>query len=112
MKNRTIVEAIRATVARPFITRRLPWRRIAVALAAVFVVICAALSAFASQLVLNSTGGTMTLGKDFVLKGSSVTSPPGTLSIDSPITSVGGSIVVTYTCTGGSFTFKSTNGAA
>ena len=110
MRNRNIVEAVADAAARPVIRPRLPGRRIAVALAAALVVLSAAPGAFASQLVLNSTGGTMTLGAAFVLEGSTVTIPSGTLSIRCPITSVGGSIVVTYTCTGGSFTFKSTDG--
>ena len=110
MKNRNIVGAVWTAPAKPVATLGLPWRPIAVALAAAFVTISAASGAFASQLVLNSTGGTMTLGTDFVLAGSTVTIPSGTLSIDCPITSVGGSPVVIYTCTGGSFTFQSTDG--
>jgi len=52
----------------------------------------------------------MTLGTDFMLTGSTVSSPPGTLSIDYPITSVGGDTTLVYTCTGGSFTFQTTDG--
>lgn len=64
----------------------------------------------ASRLVLNSNGGTATLGTDFMVTSAGVTSPAGALSIDCPITSVGGSPVLKYTCTGGSFRFHSTNG--
>ncbi len=111
MKNRSIVEAVPAALARPVITLELRWRRIAIALAVALVMISAAPGAFASQLVLKSTGGTMTLGTDFILDGSTVATPAGTLSIDCPITSVGvGTYVITYTCTGGSFTFQSTDG--
>ena len=111
MKNRSIGESVPAALALPVITLRSLWRRIAFALPAAFIVISAASGAFASQLVLKSTGGTMTLGTDFVLEGSAVASPAGTLSIDCPITSVGvGTYVITYTCTGGSFTFQSTDG--
>lgn len=111
MRNRGVVEAAPGALARPVITLRLPLRRIAVAVAVALVVICAAPGAFASQLVLNSTGGTMTLGTDFVLEGSTVTNPAGTLSIDCPITSVGvGTYLITYTCSGGSFSYQSTDG--
>jgi len=69
--------------------------------------ICLAPGAFASQLVLNSAGGTASLGSAFVLTGSAVANPPGTLSIDCPITSLAGS---TYSCAGGSFSFHSNDG--
>ncbi len=53
----------------------------------------------------------MTLGTDFVLEGSTVTNPSGTLSIDCPITSVAsGTYAITYNCSGGSFSFQSTDG--
>ena len=67
-------------------------------------------SAFASQLVFKSGGGTATLGNDFIVTSASVTSPAGTMSLDCPITSVGGGTTVTYACTGGSFSFQSTDG--
>ena len=111
MKNRSIAEAVPVALTRPIITLGLGWRRIAVALAAVFIVISAATGAFASQLVLNSKGGTMTLGTDFVLEGSTIASPAGTLSIDCPITTVGsGTYAITYNCSGGSFSFQSSDG--
>jgi hypothetical protein len=109
MKSQRVVEAIPAALARPVITPGLSWRGIAVV--AILSVISAASVAFASQTILNSTGGTATLGSDFVLTGSTVTSPPGTLSIDCHITSVGGSTTVTYACTGGSFSFNSADGS-
>jgi len=67
-------------------------------------------AAFASQLLFNSTGGTATLGNDFILTSASVPSPAGTLSLECPITSVGGGTTITYACTGGSFSFQSTDG--
>jgi len=83
--------------------------RISVAFAAL-IMLSAVPSAFASQLVLNSTGGAATLGSDFKLTGSAVANPAGTLSLDCPITSVGGGTTLDYKCTGGSFTFNSTDG--
>jgi Abnormal spindle-like microcephaly-assoc'd, ASPM-SPD-2-Hydin/NHL repeat len=85
-------------------------REICVALTALFALIFVAPDAFASQLVLNSTGGTATLGTDFTLTNSTVTSPAGTLSLDCPITSFGGGTTLDYHCTGGSFTYVSTDG--
>ena len=79
--------------------------------AVIALALAAAPSVFARQLVLNSTGGTMTLGTDFVLTNSAVTAPAGTLSLDCPITSVGGSPVLVYSCTGGSFAYQSTDGS-
>ena len=67
-------------------------------------------SSLASQLVLNSSGGSATLGNDFIVSGAAVTNPAGTMSLDCPITSVGGGTTVTYACTGGSFSFQSTDG--
>jgi len=67
--------------------------------------------AFASQMILNSTGGTMTIGTDFVLSGATVANPAGTLSIDCPITTIGnGTYLITYNCTGGSFSYQSSDG--
>src|SRR5208283_3339104 len=111
MKNRSAVEVVPAAPARGVITLGLPWRRIAIALAVALLVISAAPGAFASQLVLKSTGGTASLGTDFLLNGSAVASPAGTLSIDCPITSVAsGTYAITYHCSGGSFSFHSTDG--
>jgi hypothetical protein len=60
------------------------------------VAITTATGAFASQLVLNSTGGTMTIGTDFVLSGATVANPAGTIAIDCPITTIGnGTYLVT-----------------
>jgi sugar lactone lactonase YvrE len=50
------------------------------------------------------------LGSDFVVTSANVVSPPGTVSFDCPITSVGGGSPVVYACTGGSFSFQSTDG--
>src|SRR5258708_39137129 len=89
----------------------LAWRRIAIATAVALFVLSATPSTFASQLVLNSTGGAMTIGTDFVLTGANVASPAGTISIDCPITSIGnGTYLVTYNCTGGSFSYQSNDG--
>ena len=87
------------------------WRRTVMVLAAALVVDSTVAPAFASQLVINSTGGTMTIGTDFVLSGATVADPAGTVSIDCPITSVGnGTYLVTYNCTGGSFNYQSNDG--
>jgi hypothetical protein len=112
MKIRSGVGAVLPALDRPvIIITRSPWRRIAVALAAAFLAISAAPGAFASQLVLKSTGGTASLGTDFLLEGSAVASPAGTLSIDCPITSVAsGTYAIKYYCSGGSFAFQSTDG--
>ncbi len=81
------------------------------ALAVALVVISVVPRAFASQLVINSTGGTMTIGTDFVLSGATVANPAGTVSIDCPITSVGnGTYLITYNCSGGSFSYQSNDG--
>ena len=82
--------------------------RFALALMAVFLIL--ALPAFGSRQVFNSSGGTVTLGTDFVLSGATTTNPAGTLSINCPITSVGGSSPLIYSCTGGSFNFQSNDG--
>jgi hypothetical protein len=88
-------------------------RRTAMALAVALVVISVAPHAFAGQLVINSTGGTMTIGTDFVLSGATVANPAGTVSIDCPITSVGnGTYLITYNCSGGSFHYQSNDGTS
>jgi hypothetical protein len=108
MKHRTIAEAVATPIQRAIPTIK-PWRRMVVALAAAVIVVFASRAAVASQLVLGSTGGTATLGSDFIVAGSSVANPAGTISLDCPITSVGGTSPVKYTCTGGSFTFQSSD---
>ncbi len=88
------------------------WRRAAMALTVALVAISLAQGAFASQLVIDSTGGAMTIGTDFVLSGATVANPAGTVSIDCPITSVGnGTYLITYNCSGGSFNYQSNDGA-
>ncbi len=53
----------------------------------------------------------MTIGTDFVVTGATVANPAGTISIDCPITSIGnGTYLVTYNCSGGSFSYKSNDG--
>ena len=54
--------------------------RLALSVAAVFLVICVATGAFASQLILNSTGGSMSIGTDVVISGATVANPAGTIS--------------------------------
>jgi streptogramin lyase len=69
-------------------------------------------SAFAGNLVLNASGGTVTLtSSDWTLTGASVASPAGTASFDCPITNVQqGTYQITYTCSGGNYTFQSNDG--
>jgi len=111
LEHQPIAESVPALLAQPVVIRRLRWRRIATALAVALLVISATRGAFASQLVLNSTGGTMALSTDFVLSGATVANPAGTISIDCPITSVGyGTYLVTYNCSGGSFSYQSNDG--
>jgi hypothetical protein len=66
---------------------------------------------FAGNLVLNATGGTLTVGSDFTLTGATTSNPAGTLTFDCPITSITGTYTVDYACTGGSFTFTSNDGS-
>ena len=88
-----------------------PFRRMVLSVAAALVVISTASGAFASQLVLNSTGGAMSIGTDFVLTGATVANPAGTISIHCPITSVGnGTYLVTYNCSSGQFSYQSIDG--
>jgi sugar lactone lactonase YvrE len=61
---------------------------------------------------LDANGGTLALGTDFTLTGAAVTSPAGTASFDCPITSTAvGTYAIKYYCSGGSYTFQSTDGA-
>ncbi len=111
MKIQNVVESVSAPLGRPAVAQGSLWRRIAIALTVALVAICMATGAFASQLVLNSTGGAMMIGTDFVLSGATVANPAGTLSIDCPITSIGnGTYLVTYNCSGGSFSYQSNDG--
>ena len=110
MKNHAVVASVPAVLPQPVITPGSLWRRFAIALAIALVVFSAAPSTFASQLVLKSTGGAMTIGTDFVLTGATVANPAGAISIDCPITTVGnGTYLVTYNCTGGSFSYQSSD---
>jgi|GEM_PF-1336133 len=85
--------------------------RIALSLAATLLILSAGSAAFAAQLILNSIGGAMSIGADFVLTGATVTKPAGTIDIDCPITSVGnGTYLITYNCSGGSFNYQSSDG--
>src|SRR5579863_4201986 len=111
MNYQSVVEGWQSVLSRRNFTKRLAWRRIAIAIAVALFVISPARGAFASQLILNSTGGAMTIGTDFVLTGATVASPAGTIAIDCPITSVGnGTYLITYNCTGGSFSYQSNDG--
>ena len=103
MQNRFFIQALFAAIKPPFALRQ-----IVLSLATALAVISAASGAFASQLVLDSTGGAMSIGTDFVLTGATVANPAGTISIDCPITSVGrGTYLITYNCSGGSFKYQS-----
>ncbi len=68
-------------------------------------------SAFAGNLVINATGGTVALGAAFTLTSAAVTSPAGTASFDCPITGTtyAGNATI-YNCSGGSYTFQSNDG--
>ena len=79
-------------------------------LATVAVLLFLALPAFASQQVFNGSGGTATVGTSFELSGATVTNPAGTMSLNCPITSEGGSYPLIYSCTGGSYDFQSNDG--
>src|ERR1700721_1455604 len=110
MNHQNVVDTPQAVLSQSTVTLRLEWRRIAIGIAVALFVISAARGAFASQLVVNSTGGTATLGSDFTLTGASVSSPAGTMSLDCPITSVAsGTYAITYYCSGGSFTYQSSD---
>ena len=110
MENQDVVASVPATLAKPATTPELRWRWTAIALAVALLVISAASGVFASQLVLNSTGGTASLGSDFTLTGAAVSNPAGTLSLDCPITSTAsGTYAVHYYCSGGSFSFQSSD---
>ena len=53
----------------------------------------------------------MSIGADVVISGATVTSPAGTISIDCPITSINyGTYAYKYNCSGGSFSYQSTDG--
>jgi hypothetical protein len=108
LKNHAVVASVPAVLPQPVITPGSLWRRFAIALAIALVVISAAPRSFASQLVLKSTGGAMNIGTDFVVTGATVANPAGAISIDCPITSVlNGTYLVTYNCSGGSFSYQS-----
>jgi len=67
--------------------------------------------ASAGNLVLNANGGTVALGADWTLTGAEVTNPVGTASFDCPITNVQvGTYQITYSCSGGSYSFQSNDG--
>ena len=111
MKDQYVAELVPALLAQAVITLGSLLRRTAMALVVALAVISAVPRAFASQLVISSTGGTMTIGTDFVLSGATVANPAGTISIDCPITSIGnGTYLVTYNCSGGSFSYQSNDG--
>ena len=53
----------------------------------------------------------MSISTDIVISGATVTSPAGTISIDCPITSINsGTYAIKYNCSGGSFSYQSTDG--
>jgi streptogramin lyase len=60
---------------------------------------------------MNATGGTVSLGADWTLTGATVANPAGTASFNCPITNVQvGTYQITYTCSGGNYTFQSNDG--
>lgn len=66
---------------------------------------------FAGNLVVNASGGTVSLGADWTLTGATVANPTGTASFNCPITNVQvGTYQITYSCSGGSYTFQSNDG--
>ena len=89
--------------------KRLP-RRCGFASGILILLMLAARPALAAQQVLSGSGGTATIGTDFIVTGVNVTSAAGTISIDCPITSSGGSYPFIYHCSGGSFTYTSNDG--
>jgi streptogramin lyase len=90
-------------------------RRTAVMLAVVMALVLLASPAFAGSLLLSGTGGTFTMGSavgsTVSLTGATTTSPAGSISLSCPVSSVGGTYPVVYSCTGGSFTFTSNDGS-
>jgi hypothetical protein len=108
---RVPAETFPAAAGRSTIARSWAWQPIAIAFALAFLFVFAAPRAFANQLILNSTGGTATLGTDVKINGSTVANPAGTLSIDCPITTISsGTYAIIYNCSAGSFTYQSTDG--
>ncbi len=79
-------------------------------LAVLLLAVLTALPALAGNMILNTSGGTASLGSDFVVNGSSIATPAGTQSFDCHITSSGGTGPVTYHCSAGSYSFTSTDG--
>ena len=109
LKTQIVVHSVERNPARPVSTLRSMPRAIAFTIALALALV--ANRAFASQMLLNSTGGSMTIGTDFVVTGATVANPAGTISIDCPITSIGnGTYLVTYNCSGGSFSYNSNDG--
>ncbi|HZT31299.1 MAG TPA: choice-of-anchor D domain-containing protein [Bryobacteraceae bacterium] len=78
-----------------------------------FAAACAAAGvAFAGQANYQSSGGTVTLGSDFVVSASVVSSPPGTLSISCPVTPYApGQYSQLWACAGGTLTLQSSDGS-
>jgi streptogramin lyase len=77
----------------------------------VLLIVAANASAFAGNLVVNASGGTVSLGAAWTLTGATVSNPVGTASFNCPITNVqSGTYQITYTCSGGNYTFQSNDG--
>jgi hypothetical protein len=105
------LESVADSIALLLTRLRLPMHRLAISVAAVFLAIGAAPDAFASQLLLTSSGGSMSIGTDVVISGATVANPAGTISIDCPITSINnGTYAIKYNCSGGSFSYQSADG--
>lgn len=71
--------------------------------------------AFAGNLVVNASGGTFTMGttvgSTVSLTGVTTTTPAGSISLSCTVSSIGGTYPVVYACTGGSYTFTSSDGS-
>src|SRR5450631_1193042 len=70
-----------------------------------------AFAAPAQQWSFTDTGGTVTLGGDLVMAGTSVASPSGVLSLSCPATALPpGTYSAEWICTGGAITIQSNDG--
>src|SRR5579862_4066706 len=70
-------------------------------------------AAMADQTLFSNSGGTVTMGSDLIVSGSSVSSPAGSLSVDCPLTSITPTKPYTaeWSCAGGSMSLQSNDGS-
>jgi sugar lactone lactonase YvrE len=67
-------------------------------------------NAYGDQGSLTNSGGSLSAGSSIII-GSTVSNPPGSLSVNCPITQTNsGEYAITYLCAGGSFSFLSNDG--